>query len=88
MKLEKCKNCSGDCCKLMYIQINKEKSEKDYIRWVNLHENIQVVKRKGYWYMKIDLKCSKLKNGKCSIYKDRPKLCKEYDCTDPNFIGV
>lgn len=75
----KCKVCGG-CCKNMFIWIGKD-CDKDYLRWIRLH-GIKVKKIDGYYAMQLKIKCQKLKNNRCSIYKNRPKLCREYSCHD------
>jgi FkbM family methyltransferase len=40
-------------------------------------------KDSSFWgrrLIEIPIPCSKLKDGKCSIYKTRPDMCKEFDC--------
>ncbi len=83
MKKEKCKKC-GKCCRYMAFWLSKKPS-KDIIRWVNLHKGAKVIKEGKYWTYRFYLKCSKLKNNRCSIYKQRPDLCKEYKCWEAGF---
>lgn len=81
----KCKKC-GRCCKVMYLWLGG-KPEADYRRWINLHEKIKVVKRGRDYGVRIELKCTKLKNNSCTIYKNRPDICKEYSCKEmPNTL--
>jgi len=87
----KCKKC-GRCCRAMFLQIGNEKlrktkSRRDYFRWIDLHEKAKIVKIKGLYYLRLELKCTKLKNNKCSIYKNRPQLCRDFSCADsPLFL--
>jgi len=84
MSVEKCKRC-GKCCRIMDFPFPPGKPSKDFIRWAKFHEKTKIVKqRDGYW-IRFELKCSKLKNGRCSIYKNRPELCKEYSCSEKGF---
>ena len=82
MKKE-CKKC-GKCCRFMAIWFYK-KPNKEYIRWANLHKKVEIIKENNGWQLRFESKCSKLKNNRCSIYKNRPKLCKEYKCWEKEF---
>lgn len=53
---------------------------EDHKRWAELHKGVSIIKRDGISFMRVDTECSKLVDGKCSIYKDRPNVCKEYFC--------
>ena len=75
----KCKQCSA-CCRYLLIWFGIKKPGSDYMRWINYHEGVKVVKRGDFYAIRIDSKCSKLKGNQCSIYKRRPKMCKEYNC--------
>ena len=83
MKKRYCKKC-GKCCRLIDLWLSK-KPPKDWHRWVNLHEKARIIREGKDWYLRLELKCSKLKNNRCSIYNNRPKLCKEYNCWKKGF---
>ena len=53
--------------------------DDDDIRWIEYH-NLKVLKEDGRFQVEIGNKCSKLVDGKCSIYKDRPEVCQIYIC--------
>ena len=82
-KKTKCKRC-GKCCRVIFVDLNK-KPPKDWIYWANLRKGIRIIKQMGRWMMRIELKCSKLKANKCSIYQKRPYLCREYNCWEKGF---
>ena len=46
--------------------------DKEAKKWIELHGEPTT---KGTRFL---CQCSKLKDGKCSIYADRPRVCKEY----------
>ena len=45
----------------------------DVLRWFRFHG------REEGSGIRLDCECSKLKNGKCSIWEDRPDVCKTYE---------
>lgn len=65
-----CEICKGACCERFGINF-KDHSE-DTFRWFAYHGE-----SKGRIVF-FDCKCKWLKDGKCSIYDDRPQLCKDY----------
>jgi Fe-S-cluster containining protein len=86
MKKTECKKCNANCCKEIAFFVGSKK-KNDYFRWFSYRKNCKVVKRgTDYWFI-LKIGCLKLKNNKCSIYKNRPKLCKEYDCNNKLFYN-
>ncbi|MBN1501499.1 MAG: YkgJ family cysteine cluster protein [Spirochaetes bacterium] len=76
-----CSKCDALCCKHVAIQIDKPDCKKDYdhIRWYLLHENIEVfIDHENCWFVKFQTPCTKIKNGLCSSYESRPKICRDY----------
>lgn len=53
--------------------------DEDAIRWAEYH-NLEILEKDNIQYVKINNPCSKLKGNLCSIYKDRPEVCKMYLC--------
>lgn len=86
---ELCKNCD-DCCRYIALEIDKPttKAEKENIIWFLLHENISVyIGHDNSWYIEFKTPCKKLLSKRCSIYKNRPRMCRDYqqdDCTKYN----
>jgi len=72
-----CKDCS-DCCQNIILPLGM-KFDEDDIRWIEYH-GIKVIKKDGKQSVVIPNKCEKLKDNKCSIYKDRPEQCQIYVC--------
>jgi Fe-S-cluster containining protein len=72
----KCKNCSR-CCQDIALPYGE--ANEDEKRWIEYH-GIEVLKNKFGSFIKISLPCSKLKDNRCSIYKERPEICRWYDC--------
>ena len=75
----KCQIQCGDCCRFMLIPVG-DRNETDYLRWIKLHKDIKVVMWRGLQCIKLENKCSKLKDNKCTIYKNRPEMCKSFRC--------
>lgn len=73
-----CNNCSK-CCRNFFLPIKN--FSDDVKRWIEFH-GISVVRIKDQDYLKINNPCENLKDDKCSIYEDRPDVCRVYDCKD------
>lgn len=66
-----CERCKGACCESIFIPLKYK--DEDAQRWLGFHgQEVETG-------ISFDCKCSKLKNGKCSIYESRPNVCKEYE---------
>lgn len=68
--------CKARCCKYI-AQTLSILTTKDQIRYYELHGAV-IKKHKNGYIMLLPVKCLKLGlNGKCGIYKNRPKICRE-----------
>jgi uncharacterized protein len=80
-----CEGCGGRCCRYIAFPIDAPENRKDYddIRWYLCHENINVFLEEGQWYVSVMSDCRHLDNdsGKCGIYEERPKICRQFDPT-------
>lgn len=81
-----CDNCDL-CCKYITLEIDKPINKTDYnnIIWQLLHENVNVfIDHDNDWYVEFITPCLALdkKTKLCTIYKDRPKICRDYVQTD------
>ena len=76
---DKCKDCNAPCCRRVLVGFGEEPTW-DVKYYLSLHQGLEVIFEKGKWWLKIDSPCTKLINNKCSIYKDRPDVCKLYEC--------
>lgn len=65
-----CELCKGACCERFGIDF-KGHSE-DVFNWISYHGEVDGT------VVFFNCKCHFLRDGKCSIYDDRPKLCKDY----------
>lgn len=85
-----CRDC-GMCCKYITVIINPPatKKELDRIIWYLLHESTVFVEDDGTWKVNLNRKCNaQNEKGECTIYEDRPNLCKEYLQEDCEKYGV
>jgi len=77
--MSKCDQCNGFCC--TREPFNSVRIEKREV--VPLRKKGATVISLGYgvWEMPIGkTACIFSKNGRCSIYKKRPKACRDFDC--------
>jgi Fe-S-cluster containining protein len=68
--LTACEYCGGACCKEFLLP--KGMFGEDFERWLGYHAN------RNDEIMGFGLGCRMLHDGKCSIYKNRPKMCVEF----------
>lgn len=69
-----CKKC-GECCK--YVAIVADTMDINARRWCLYHGHI-IREREDKYIIFIPNKCDALNdNNECSIYEDRPSMCKE-----------
>ena len=65
-----CELCGGACCQSVTLpQVFGE----DVNRWLSLHgvQNGNLIR--------LPCKCLMLMDGKCSIYEERPQICRDYE---------
>lgn len=78
-----CFNCNGLCCRSVTLPLETDIT-KDEIRWLKYHNNIKIkrfkIKNKTYFDIEIKTECKYLKNNRCPIYKNRPAICRKYNC--------
>lgn len=87
-----CIECEGTCCRLFVtpFDIEKVKQSKDddvekILKYFVCVDDLvaPLLKAKGKLYdyqYEHFYTCSALKDGKCSIYDDRPYLCRKFKC--------
>lgn len=72
-----CFTCGGKCCGPLPLKISeftkleKRRPLKGDFRFIRLSDGDMVIFTE-------ERNCPYLKNGKCSIYEHRPKICREY----------
>ena len=73
-----CERCRGACCESIILQVNAPNG--DVGRWVDYHGTRT---KNG---IEFACQCSKLKDGKCSIYETRPQVCKVFKVGSPECL--
>lgn len=85
-----CKRCTGLCCRYIALPIETPsgKNEFDDIRWYLSHKGVSVFVEKKDWYISFATPCRNLmKDNRCGIYEQRPKICRGYKNADCDFTG-
>lgn len=86
---EKCDYCTNTtCCTYITQELDTPRSMEDFdtMLWQVSHENIQVYKDEGDWYLLVNNRCRHiLKDGRCGIYDVRPQICREHSNEDCEF---
>jgi Fe-S-cluster containining protein len=80
-----CDHCTGRCCRYFCLPIDTPSTWDDYdsIRWYLVHGNSIVYVEKETWYLLVFARCNHLlKDHRCGIYLNRPKICREYSTDD------
>ena len=70
-----CQSCEGACCETFYLRdIDLRVPTADVRHWVRLH----AISVENGW-IEFPAQCSALDTaGRCSIYEDRPQVCRDY----------
>ncbi len=74
----------------MTQQIDNPRSMSDFdtLLWQVSHENIQLYKDEGSWFLLANNSCSHLlEDGRCGIYETRPQICRDHSNKDCEFDG-
>lgn len=78
----KCSFCiPSKCCTYITqeIEVPRTIRQFDTLLWQLAHDNIQLYKEEGDWYLLINSVCSNLlPDGGCGIYDTRPMVCREH----------
>lgn len=86
--LKQCITCGNACCKYFTVEIDTPRSILDFdnLLWRMVHENTNVFKDAGGWYVLVYTPCKHLKkNGECAIYERRPYTCREHSSQECEF---
>ena len=74
-----CRECDGACCR-SFISVGLSWREYERLRELGasrLHFDIM-----GHHLLIIDYGCEFLRGGRCSIYADRPDICRRFFCRE------
>lgn len=76
-----CDQCKGQCCTAdfgwVYLKLEEDELHL-FPREDITNKSVFFVEPMWGYYLKNG--CLHLKDGKCSIYNNRPKACREFDC--------
>jgi Fe-S-cluster containining protein len=78
----KCGFCTNSkCCTYITEKLETPRSMNDFdhLLWQLSHVDVQAYKDKDGWYLLVHNTCLHLlPDGRCGIYNDRPRICREY----------
>ncbi|MDD2580917.1 MAG: YkgJ family cysteine cluster protein [Desulfuromonadaceae bacterium] len=75
----RCQECGGVCCRsFAAVEISWE----EYKRLQGLGARRLHLSIYGPHRLEIDYGCEFLAEGRCSIYEERPDICRRFFCTD------
>jgi Fe-S-cluster containining protein len=80
-----CTHCPAKCCHYFALPIETptEWADFEFIRWFLFHDRATVFIEGRDWYLLVYTKCKHLRDDNlCSIYDDRPQICRDYDTVD------
>ena len=76
-----CEGCGGLCCRSFILPIDTPETREDFdiLRWLVLHQGVQLMVNDAVWEIEIGLPCEHVRDdGRCGIYGRRPHVCVEY----------
>ena len=76
---DRCRSCGGACCTSF---ASVEISWDEYERLLGLGARRLQLSLYGPHRLEIDYGCKFLVEGRCSIYEDRPDICRRFFCSD------
>ncbi len=85
-----CKDCPAICCKNLAMAIGKPANGKEVedLKWQLQFTHVKVYIRHHHWYQWIKTQCMYLtKDNKCSIYENRPDICRKHNPPDCEKFG-
>lgn len=78
----KCGYCTNSqCCTYITQQLDTPRSmhDFDHLLWQLSHRDVQAYKDEYGWFLLINNPCTHLlPDGRCGIYMERPRICREY----------
>jgi len=75
----RCRDCGGDCCRSFpTVGLTWE----EFVRLRELGASRLHFDLRGHHMLLIDNGCEFLRDGRCSIYADRPDICRRFFCRE------
>ncbi|HEX9079537.1 MAG TPA: YkgJ family cysteine cluster protein [Desulfuromonadaceae bacterium] len=76
---DRCRKCGGACCR-SFSDVELSWEEVERLRALGATQlRLSLI---GPHRLMIDYNCEFLVDGRCSIYEDRPDVCRRFTCTD------
>lgn len=75
-------DCHSRCCRYITVVLPAPRLSYDFdeLSWFLAHENISVYVESRRWHLEVRTPCKYLdRDNLCTIYADRPDVCREYD---------
>ena len=76
---DRCQDCGGACCRSF---ASVEISWEEYEQLRSLGASRLQLSLYGPHRLEIDYDCEFLVQGRCSIYDNRPEICRRFTCRD------
>jgi Fe-S-cluster containining protein len=77
-----CEICGGACCEAVTLDITPFAQSSDFVRFLEFRSLPQVREIGGKQSVNMRLfeaRCLMLKDGKCCVYDQRPKMCQIFE---------
>ncbi len=78
----KCDLCTNSkCCTYVTQQIDRPRSKYDFeiLLWQVSHDSVGAYRDDDGWFVMFETRCQHLLgDGRCSIYEDRPAICRSH----------
>lgn len=81
MARNKCQDCDHLCCDYITVKIPAPRTIIDFdgLIWQVSHDHIEAFRDHTGWHLLVYGKCCHLeKDGKCTIYEERPITCRQH----------
>lgn len=84
---EMCADCGGFCCHSRFFGMSQDKKDSDVWEFMSVRSIgwVEFGIKDKRWFI-LSEPCSKLKDGKCLIYKDRPVVCRDWPQPDDEAV--
>lgn len=86
-----CEKCGGACCEAVTLDITPFAQSSDFIRFIEFRSVPQVrqVDGKPTVNMRMfEARCLMLKEGRCQVYDQRPKMCVSFEPGGSNCVST
>lgn len=77
-----CERCGGACCEAITLDITPFAQSSDFVRFLEFRSLPQVREVDGKQTVNMrmfEARCLMLKDGRCCVYGQRPKMCQVFE---------